>query len=48
MLEMPRTQNSQYVQTGSATSHIINGKTCECGHTNNEGAKFCSKCGKAL
>lgn len=47
-LEAPKTQSVQYTQTVTSSEPIANGVTCECGFVNNEGAKFCAKCGKQI
>jgi len=47
-LEVPKTQPMQYAQTVVPSETVANGATCECGFVNNEGAKFCAKCGKQM
>lgn len=47
-LEVPKTQPIQYAQTVVPSETVANGATCECGFVNNEGAKFCAKCGKQM
>lgn len=47
-LEVPKTQPMQYAQTVVPSEPVANGVTCECGFANNEGAKFCAKCGKQI
>lgn len=47
-LEVPKTQPMQYAQTIVPSEPVANGATCECGFVNNEGAKFCAKCGKQM
>ena len=47
-LEIPKTTTVQYAQTVVPAESVSNGVTCECGFVNNEGAKFCAKCGKQI